>query len=125
MNIEEARLYLEHTSKEDFNLEEWQKENRYKAIQVILREIERLNNIINEKNKEIEDYSNKWCELAKAKTKSDNIINELEKDLYKIRDLTFTKYNSNEWNNCLSFNDDILPVINRLKELKGSDKNVK
>lgn len=46
MNIEEARLYLEHTSKEDFNLEEWQKENRYQAIQVVLKEIERLNNII-------------------------------------------------------------------------------
>ena len=43
MNIEEARLYLEHTSKEDFNLEEHQKENRYQAIQVVLKEIERLN----------------------------------------------------------------------------------
>lgn len=40
------------------------------------KEIEKLNNIINEKNKEIEDYSNKWCELAKAKTKSDNKINK-------------------------------------------------
>ena len=47
MNIEEAKLYLDHTSKDDFNLEEWQKENRYQAIQVILQEIERLNNIIN------------------------------------------------------------------------------
>lgn len=52
-----------------------------------------------------------------------NILNELEKDLYKIRELTFTKYNSNEWNNCLSFNDDILPVINTLKELKGDGSN--
>lgn len=51
MNIEEARLYLEHTSKDDFNLEEWQKENRYQAIQVVLKEIERLNNIINEYDK--------------------------------------------------------------------------
>ena len=42
MNIEEARLYLEHTSKDDFNLEEWQKENRYQAIRVMLEEIERL-----------------------------------------------------------------------------------
>lgn len=42
MNIEEARLYLEHTSKEDFNLEEHQKENRYQAIQVVLKEIEKL-----------------------------------------------------------------------------------
>lgn len=51
MNIEEARLYLEHTSKEDFNLEEHQKENRYQAIQVVLKEIEKLNNIINEFDK--------------------------------------------------------------------------
>lgn len=54
--------------------------------------------------------------------KCEDALNELEKDLYKIRELTFKKYNSNEWNNCLSFNDDILPVINRLKKLKGSDK---
>ena len=46
-----------------------------------------------------------------------NIIYELEKDLYKIRELTFTKYNSNEWNNCLSFNDDILPIINKISEV--------
>ena len=59
--------------------------------------------------------------LRKQNKRLNNIINELETDLYKIRELTFNKYNSNEWNNCLSFNDDILPVINRLKELKGSD----
>ena len=50
-------------------------------------------------------------------------IDEIEKEIWKIRQLTFTKYNSNEWNNCLSFNDDILPVINRLKELKGDGSN--
>ena len=64
----------------------------------------------------------KKIEYRKEIERLNNIINELEKDLYKIRELTFKKYNSNEWNNCLSFNDDILPVINRLKELKGSDK---
>ena len=52
MNTEEAKLYLEHTSKDDFNLEEHQKENRYQAIQVVLKEIERLNNII----KEVREY---------------------------------------------------------------------
>ena len=57
MNIEEARLYLKHTSKDDFNLEEHQKENRYQAIQVVLKEIERLNNIINELERYInEEY---------------------------------------------------------------------
>ena len=48
MKIEEAKLYLEHTSIDDFKLEEHQKQNRYEAIQVVLEEIESLNNIINE-----------------------------------------------------------------------------
>lgn len=50
--------------------------------------------------------------------------NELKEDLIKIRQLTFTKYNKNEWENCLSFNDDILPLIEKMKELEqGSDSN--
>ena len=50
--------------------------------------------------------------------------NKLKEDLIKIRKLTFTKYNKNEWENCLSFNDDILPLIEKMKELeKGSDGN--
>lgn len=60
MRIEEAKLYLEHTSKDDFNLEEWQKKNRYQAIQVILKEIERLNNIIKEVREYIDKYS-RYC----------------------------------------------------------------
>ena len=49
--------------------------------------------------------------------------NKLKEDLIKIRQLTFTKYNKNEWENCLSFNDDILPLIEKMKELEGSDSN--
>ena len=49
--------------------------------------------------------------------------NTLKEDLIKIRQLTFTKYNKNEWENCLSFNDDILPLIEKMKELEGSDSN--
>ena len=71
MNIEEARLYLEHTLKDDFILEEWQNENRYQAIQVVLEEIERLNNDIKELLKE---NSNK----EKVIIAQDNIINEFE-----------------------------------------------
>ena len=59
MNIEEAKLYLEHTSKDDFNLEEHQKENRYQAIQVVLKENKRLNNII----KEVQKDMNKLLEI--------------------------------------------------------------
>ena len=45
--------------------------------------------------------------------------NKLKEDLIKIRQLTFTKYNKNEWENCLSFNDDLLPLIEKMKELEG------
>ena len=77
MNIEEAELYLEHTSKDDFNLEEHQKENRYQAIQVVLKEIERLNNII----KEAIEYIKKHGDYNKLS----GCIEEL--DLYKINEL--------------------------------------
>ncbi len=43
---------------------------------------------------------------------------ELKEDLIKIRQLTFTKYNKNEWANCLSFNDDILPLIKKMQEIE-------
>lgn len=59
------------------------------------------------------------------KIKYKNIIKELEKDLWKVRQLTFTKYNSNEWNNCLSFNDDIKPILDKLKALKENNKDVR
>ena len=80
-------------------------------------EIERLINIINEKNKEIEDYSNKWCKLAKAKTKSDNIINELEKWLESYIKL-FDETDMLEEQTC----EDLKEVLNKLQELKGSNK---
>ena len=48
--------------------------------------------------------------------------NKLKEDLIKIRKLTFTKYNKNEWENCLSFNDDILPLIEKMKELERNDE---
>ena len=67
-------------------------------------QVQVLEEILSYKDKEIERLN--------------NIIDELEKELYKVRELTFTKYNSNEWNNCLSFNDDIKPILDKLKELK-------
>lgn len=70
------------------------------------------------------DQSDKYfverTELYRENQRLNNIIDELEKDLWKVRQLTFTKYNSNEWNNCLSFNDDIKPILDKLKELKES-----
>ena len=82
MNIEEARLYLEHTSKDDFNLEEWQKENRYEAIQVILQEIERLNNIINEINSIVEywGYDKEHNDISSFRMAMKNIKDILGSD---------------------------------------------
>lgn len=70
------------------------------------------NRILTMKNKEIHQLKDNW--------------NKLKEDLIKIRQLTFTKYNKNEWENCLSFNDDILPLFKKMKELEqgsGSNEN--
>ncbi len=48
---------------------------------------------------------------------------KLKEELRKIRQSTFTKYGKNEWENCLSFNDDILPLIKKNQELERSDSN--
>ena len=62
-----------------------------------------------------------FMEKDKEIERLNNIINELEKGIFKIRQSTFIKYNSNEWNNCLSYNDDIAPllkIIHKSRELK-------
>lgn len=69
-------------------------------------------------------YFEKYCDLQQENKQLKNNWNELKEDLIKIRQLTFTKYNKNEWENCLSFNDDILPLIEKMKELEqGSDND--
>lgn len=48
--------------------------------------------------------------------------NIIKQEILKIRQSTFSKYNSNEWENCLSFNDDIEPILDKMQELEqGSD----
>lgn len=83
---------------EDFEVQYWEleKENKQLKIQISARE-EVCNRL-----------ESNW--------------NKLKEDLIKIRKLTFTKYNKNEWENCLSFNDDILPLIEKMKELERSDE---
>lgn len=61
--------------------------------------------------------------LKENKQLKDN-WNEVKKDLRKIRQLTFTKYNKNEWENCLSFNDDIEPILDKMKELEQESDNI-
>lgn len=84
-HIEEAILYLEHTSKDDFNLEEWQKENRYKAIQVILQEIERLNKKYNKALELLADY-NMPCEFDEDKIPDDYCEENCDDDYKKCWD---------------------------------------
>lgn len=90
---------------------------------------ERLNelfSIVNEgyssiQEREIRDYiTNLQQENEQLKDNWDII----KQEILKIRQSTFSKYNSNEWNNCLSFNDDIEPILDKMKELEqGSDSN--
>lgn len=44
--------------------------------------------------------------------------NIIKQEMLKIRQSTFSKYNSNEWENCLSFNDDIEPILDKMTELE-------
>lgn len=95
MNIEHFRIVKENKRKID-NL---RKENK---------ELNRMCELYSKSlyNAELSDYKSR-CEKAFKKLK-------------EIRQSTFTKYNSNEWDNCLSYNDDIKPLENILN---GSDEN--
>lgn len=54
---EEAKLYLEHTGVDDFNLEKHQCENRKWAIETALKIIEKQEKIINVLANELEEKS--------------------------------------------------------------------
>ena len=109
MEIEEAKLYLEHTSKDDFNLEEWQKENRYQAIQMVLKEIEKLNYIIDKQDKDIVSLTKSKLILKKRYNKAIKFIKENESNISSIKDLENNKiYNS--------------ALLNVKDILKGDDK---
>ncbi len=101
-NIDEVMYYLNYWYKE----EDAYSINRYLSL------------------KDFNYISNKYQELQKENKQLKDNWNKLKEDLIKIRQLTFTKYNKNEWENCLSFNDDILPLIEKMKELEqGSDND--
>lgn len=50
MELEEAKLYLEHTGEDDFNLEKYQAQNRKEAIETVLQALD--NSISKDKVKE-------------------------------------------------------------------------
>lgn len=97
-------------------------------IKPLLDKLEKENKILRENaenNDKVVDKVN-WENmlLKKENERLKYNWNELKEDLIKIRQLTFTKYNKNEWENCLSFNDDILPLIEKMQEIEqGSDNN--
>lgn len=108
----EATNYLCQTKFLFEEKEQLQQENQ--QLQERMKYLERSNNrredTIIEQRQEISDLEDNW--------------DELKEDLIKIRQLTFTKYNKNEWANCLSFNGDILPLIKKMQEIEqGSDSN--
>lgn len=82
MNKEEARLYLEHTSKDDFNLEEHQKVNRYEAIQVALEEIERLSTDKEQLTSLVNSCQEEIRKLKDQLQQKENIIKEV-REIFK------------------------------------------
>lgn len=89
--------------------------------------------IYNKKNKQLkENYEriyNENCKLREEHNITDiNLLDEnyklkdnwniIKQEILKIRQSTFSKYNSNEWENCLSFNDDIKPILDKMQEIE-------
>lgn len=95
----------------DPTIDELKKENQ--ALKERVAYLERNNNrredTITEQYHEIVALETRW--------------NKLKDELRKIRQSTFTKYGKNEWENCLSFNDDILPLIKKMEELEKIGDN--
>lgn len=124
--IDEKNDYGEYIKKKDMvfaflgtpdeEIHEWHNGKYSSEYNEAFRYAKQLNLI-----EEYIDYDDLLYEKEQELDKYKNIIDELEKGFFDIRQLTFSKYNSNEWNNCLSFNDDIKPLLDKLQKLKGSD----
>lgn len=114
--LDKLEIYITNLQEENYKLKETNEEHR--KINGQLRKENKILRENAEHNDKVVDKVN-WENQKLVK-----VIDEIEKEIWKIRQLTFTKYNSNEWNNCLSFNDDILPIINKLTELKGGSDDV-
>ena len=115
-NIDEVMYYFNYWYKE----EDVYSINRYLS----LKDFNYISNKYQELQKENKQLKIQISAREEVCNRLESNWNKLKEDLIKIRQLTFTKYNKNEWENCLSFNDDILPLIEKMKELEqGSDSN--
>ena len=97
MTREEAILYLEHTSSDDFNLEEHQIQNRLNAIKFLLKENQELNKQLEDAEEELELIR---CDLHNRTSERDGYERELH-DFYfaKYRDLKQeNKQLKDKWN---------------------------
>lgn len=72
MNYDEAKLYLEHTSYDDFNLEEHQINNRLDAIKTILKENQQLKIQITAREEEYRKLEDNWNKLKEYVEKGYN-----------------------------------------------------
>ena len=88
------------------------KETTYQvARSVVLEEIERLNNLLKETSQTLSKQTTKAITLKSENERLNNIINELEKWLNEEYEATIFDYRNA-----------IEDVIDKLIELKGSDK---
>ena len=78
MTREEAILYLEHTSGDDFNLEEHQIQNRLNAIQFLLEENQKL-------KKQLKNY--KKLGFKHLQDKNNNLETQQKKFINYLEDL--------------------------------------
>lgn len=112
MKYDEAKLYLEHTSYDDFKLENWQIENRLKAIKVILKENKKLKKQLGEANKMCELFGKSIynAELCELKNQQKEFVKFLEHTLscYDIKDIDEVGYY-----------DVVEEILSKYKEIRG------
>ena len=147
MTREEAILYLEHTTSDDFNLEEHQIQNRLNAIQFLLEENQELKSQLagtthcfdeeeHEKlKKEVEEYKDKinWYEnfevnktIDKLRIKHNNQQKEFIKYLEKtIEELECDDVDDEEMKGYIIQRiDTFKEILSKYKEIIGiSDEN--
>ena len=94
----------------------------FKLYEMGISALKKIENLQQE-NKQLKGKLDCDLQWAFKYEKQVNNWNIIKQEILKIRQSTFSKYNSNEWDNCLSFNDDIEPILDKMKELEGSDSN--
>lgn len=126
MTREEAILYLEHTSSDDFNLEEHQIQNRLNAIQFLLEENQELKKQLHEASLTIQEMTEQDIECPSNCEKLRRLKKQLEEkeniacdwkdsclenagkiEILEIQQKEFINYLEDEINICDGFLDNI------------------